>query len=46
MNTQKNNLHCISATIKVFVWQHSKDLGAVYAVGNNTFSLATFRQMT
>jgi hypothetical protein len=28
----------------VFVWQHSEDLAAVYAVGNKKFSLVTFCQ--
>jgi hypothetical protein len=30
----------------MFVWQHSTDLAAVYAVGNNKFSLVTFHQKT
>jgi hypothetical protein len=42
----KLNLHCISATVEVFVRQHSKDLAAVYAVGNKKFSLVTFLQKT
>jgi hypothetical protein len=29
----KLNVHCISATVKVFVWQHCKDFASVYAEG-------------
>jgi hypothetical protein len=29
------SLHCNSATVKMFVWQHSKDFAAVYVVNSN-----------
>jgi hypothetical protein len=29
----KLNLHYILTTVKMFVWQHSKDFATVYAVG-------------
>jgi hypothetical protein len=38
-NTHKTEF-TLSAMVQVFVWYHSKDLAAVYAIGNNgTISL-------
>jgi hypothetical protein len=32
--------------VEVYVWDHSKDLAAAYAVGNKKFPLVIFRQKT
>jgi hypothetical protein len=40
----QNWIYTVSQPRLKFVWQHSKDLAEVYAVGNKKFAHVTFRQ--